>query len=66
MNTECLALVISVLTLILTAIGVYITYKEYIYRKRGKPKVNICKHNKSNRTSLTKISVAFIIKVTKK
>lgn len=60
------SIIISILTLIFTAFSTYIAYKGYNTRKRGKPKATKCKHNKSNRQVLAKLSVAFIIKVTKK
>lgn len=65
MDINILALVISVLTLLFTAVGTYIAYMEYIVRKRSKPKAEKCKHSKSNRHVLAKLSVAFTIKVTK-
>lgn len=61
MNTEEWMLIISALTLIFTALGTYIAYTN----KRGNPKSKKCKHDKSNRHVLRKLSVAFIIKVTK-
>lgn len=66
MNTNDLALVISVLTLFFTAISTYIAYKGYRAKERGKPKDRKCEHKKSNRQSLEKITVAFSIKVTRK
>lgn len=66
MNTDVFALLIAVLTLLATVVGTYIAYKGYMHTERGKPKENKCKHRKSNRQSLRKITVAFSIKVTKK
>lgn len=66
MITDMLALTTSVLSLLFTALGTYIAYKEYIVRTREKPKEKTCKHSKSNRQSLRKITVAFTIQVTKK
>lgn len=66
MNTDVFALLVSALTLLATVIGTYIAYKGYTLTRRGKPKENKCKHRKSNRQSLAKITVAFSIKVTKK
>lgn len=64
MNTDILALTISVLSLLLTTIGTYIAYKQYIAKVRGKPKEITCKNSKSNR-HVCQLSVAFTIKVTK-
>ncbi len=66
MNTDEWALVMSVLTLLFTAMSTYIAYKGYMVTRRGKPKRNKCKHGKSNRPVLTKLTVAFSIKVTRK
>jgi len=66
MNTDNLALVISVLSLLFTAISTYIAYKGYMVSKRGKMKELKCRHRKSNRKVLRKLTVAFSIKVTKK
>lgn len=74
---DFILITISILTLIATAIGVYIAYIER-YKPINKPKIGRkkCKiktcnnneslHNKSNRKSLRKITIAFIIEVIKK
>lgn len=68
MSNEEIGILIAFSTLLFTIIGTYIDYKGYSTRKRGKPKGTKDKerHDKSNRKSLAKISVAFIIKVTRK
>ena len=66
MNTDEVALLVAVLTLFFTAFGTYISCKEHYANKRGRPKEPKCRHRKSNRQSLRKITVAFSIKVTKK
>ena len=66
MNTDVMSLLVVELTLLTTVIGTYIAYKGYMHMRRGKPNVSKCKHRKSSRQSLRKITVAFSIKVTKK
>lgn len=65
MDINFATLIISVLTLLFTAVSTYIAYKGYHVKKRGKPKELKSKHSKSNRHVLAKLSVAFTIKVTK-
>lgn len=68
MSNEEIGILVALLTLLFTILSTYIAFKGYNTRKRGKPKgtKDEERHDKSNRKSLAKISVAFIIKVTKK
>lgn len=73
MNTEVYMILLLVSIILCIMLGTYLSYKAYEYESRGEPPDKLreptestdkCKQSKSNRGSLSKITVTFTFNVT--